>query len=85
MNASHLGRAVYLLLLVIAFLVSVYTVSNLMPLLLHATVNGFSFEHDLLLAEYLFAAGVSLLFLVRAVYRLEMRAGRVRNRVHWLE
>lgn len=82
---SRLGRGVHLLLLAAAFVVSTYAVSNLMPLLLHAAGDGFNASDVALIAGDLAAGIASVTFLAREVYRLDKRAGRIRNRVGWFE
>lgn len=64
-----------------AFAVSVYGVSNLMPLLLHVALRGLSFADALLIASYLLLICGSMVILARGIYRLDRRAGRIRNRV----
>lgn len=73
------------LLLVVAFIVSVIAVSNLMPLLLLAATKRLGIIGDLLIVVNLFAGIMSFAFLARAMYRLDKRAGRIRNRVDWFE
>ena len=68
-----------------AFVVSIYAVSNLMPLLLHVAIKGLSIIDGLSIAVYLIAGTIAIGILARAIYRLDRRAGRVRNRVGWFE
>ena len=82
---SRSRGAVYLLLLGAAFLVSTYAVSNLMPLLLGIFGGGLSLSTAALVVGDLVAAIGSITFLARAIYRLDKRAGRIRNRVGWFE
>lgn len=82
---SRLRHGVHLLLLAAAFIVSTYAVSNLMPLLLHATRNGFNASDAASIVGELVAGIASVTFLAREVYRLDNRAGRIRNRIGWFE
>jgi len=76
------GQAV---LLSTAFAVSIYAVSNLMPLLLHTAAKGLTPANGLLIMWYFVAGTVSIMILARSIYRLDKRAGRIRNRVGWFE
>jgi NADH dehydrogenase FAD-containing subunit len=82
---SRLRRSVHLLLHTAAFVVSTYAVSNLMPLLLHAAEKGFNASDAALIVGDLVAGIASVTFLAREVYRVDKRAGRIRNRVGWFE
>jgi hypothetical protein len=68
-----------------AFVVSTYAVSSLMPLTLHILRNGLSLSNAALMAVDLGAAFISIWFLARVIYRIDKRAGRIRNRVGWFE
>jgi hypothetical protein len=72
-------------MLAVAFIVSIIAVSNLMPLLLHAVTRGLSLADGFLIAGYLLAGSIAIATLARAVYRLDRRAGRIRNKVRWFE
>jgi hypothetical protein len=76
---------VYLLLLATAFAVSTSAVSNLMPLLPQIARSGLSISNAASLAANLVAAIASVGFLARAIYRVDKRAGRIRNKVGWFE
>jgi len=82
---SKLKLGAHLFLLTAAFIVSTYAVSNLMPLLLKAAENGFNAPDAASIIGDLVAGIVSVTFLAREVYRLDKRAGRIRNRVGWFE
>jgi hypothetical protein len=69
----------------VAFIVSVYAVSNLMPLLLQAVTRGLDGTNGPLIAGYSIALTVAVLILARGIYRLDKRAGRIRNKVGWFE
>jgi hypothetical protein len=73
------------LLLASAFIVSVLSVSNLLPLLLYVTIKGMTMWDGLLLAGDLCAGTLAVAVLARAVYRLDRKAGRIRNRIRWFE
>ena len=81
----HIRRLLHFVLWIVAFLVSIYAVSNLMPLLLHVARRGLSLADSLWITAYLFAIGASMLILARGIYRLDRRAGRVQNKVGWFE
>ena len=63
-----------------AFLISVYAVSNLMPLLLLAFTRGLSMLDSVWISFYSLATLVAIGVLERLVYRLDKRAGRIRNK-----
>ena len=75
-NFTRTGR---LLLLALAFGVSVFALSNLMPLLLQVATKGFTFLDGLLIAGNLFVGTVAVAFLAKAMYRLDKKAGRIRT------
>jgi hypothetical protein len=81
-NFTRTGR---LLLLALAFGVSVFALSNLMPLLLQVATKGFTILDGLLIAGNLFVGSVAVAFLAKAMYRLDKKAGRIRNKVGWFE
>ena len=72
-------------MLAIAFVISTYAVSNLMPLLLQIARTGFNISNVVTIVVDLFAATVSVAFMARAIYRLDNEAGRIRNRVGWFD
>lgn len=76
---------VHFLLWAAAFIVSLYAVSNLMPLLLHAATKGLTASNGVWIMGYSFAIVVSMVILARGIYRLDKRAGRIRNKVGWFE
>ena len=82
---SRAAQARDFLTWVVAFIVSIYTVSNLMPLLLHAATRGFGSVDGLWIVGYSIALTVAILILARGIYRLDKRAGRIRNKVGWFE
>jgi len=82
---SWTRRAVHLLSIAMAFVVGTYAVSNLMPLLLDAARNGLNATSTTSIVGNLVAAIASIAFLAREVYRVDQRAGRIRNRVGWFE
>lgn len=84
-NRSRARRGVHLLFLAVAFIVSTYAVSNLMPLLLHVASAGLNAWDTILIGGDLIASIVSIAFLARAIYKIDKRAGRIRNRVGWFE
>jgi len=78
-------RVMRLPLLAVAFAVSVISVSNLMPLLVQTATNGLNLLSDLLIALNMLVGVVAVTVLARAMYRLDKKAGRIRNKVRWLE
>jgi len=68
-----------------AFAVSIYAVSGLLPLLLQSTVNGFTYAAALSTVGHLITISLCVLLLARGIYRVDRRAGRVRNKVKWFE
>ena len=81
----RIGRLPHFLLWIAAFVVSIYAVSNLMPLLLHVATRGLSFADGLSIIGYLLTIAASMLILARGIYRLDRRGGRIRNKVGWFE
>jgi len=69
----------------IAFLICVYAVSNLLPLLVRAATKGLTLVDGMWIVGCSLAIGVSMVILARGVYRLDKRAGRIRNKVGWFE
>lgn len=74
-----------MLMLAVAFVVSIYAVSNLMPFVLRAVARGLSVAEGFLTAGYLLVGIMTITILARAIYRLDKRAGRIRNKVGWFE
>jgi hypothetical protein len=86
MNHSNRLKAFgHFVLVGAAFIVSVLSVSNLMPLLFDVVTKGISLTEGLLIAGYLIASTVAIAILARDMYRLDKKAGRIRNRVRWFE
>ena len=79
------SRAGRLILLAAAFVLSVLSVSNLMPLFLQVVTKGFTVMDGLLNAGNLIVGAVAVAILARAMYRLDKKAGRIRNKVGWFE
>jgi hypothetical protein len=84
-NRVKFMRVVRLPLLAVAFAVSVISVSNLMPLLVQTATNGLNLLSDLLIALNMLVGVVAVTVLAKAMYRLDKKAGRIRNKVRWLE
>jgi len=82
---NRMKRLAEFSMLALAFVTSTYAVSNLMPLLLSAATRGFSIGDGILIVLYLAGGSVATVFLARAIYRLDKRAGRIRNKVGWFE
>jgi len=81
----HIRPVGNVLLLTSAFVVSVLSISNLLPLLLYVTIKGMTLWDGLLLAGDLWAGILAVAVLARAMYRLDEKAGRIRNRIRWFE
>jgi hypothetical protein len=73
------------MLLAIAFVLSVLSVSNLIPLFLQVVTKGFTFTDGLLIAGNLIVGALAVTVLARAMYRLDKKAGRIRNKIGWFE
>jgi hypothetical protein len=84
-DIRHIRQVGDVLLLASAFVVSVLSVSNLLPLLLDITIRSMTMWDATLLAGDLFAVTLALAVLARAMYRLDRKAGRIRNRIRWFE
>jgi len=84
-NRAKFTRVGRLLLLAVAFVVSILSVSNLMPLLVQVATNGLNLLMGILIAGNLFAGVVAVAVLAKAMYRLDKKAGRIRNKVGWFE
>ncbi len=72
-------------ILVAAFVGSLLSVSNLLPLALNAITRGFDIWDGLLIAGYSAVATLGVAVMARAIYRVDRKAGRIRNRVRWFE
>jgi hypothetical protein len=82
---SRVGHGFSLLLLGAAFIVSTYAVSDLMPLVLQIARGGWTVLNTSSLTLDLVALIGSVAFLAREIYRVDRRAGRIRNKVGWFE
>jgi len=79
------NRAINLVLLIAALVVSVYSISNLMPLLLKALIKGLNLSEAFWTLLNLLAVVSTILVLARGIYKLDKGAGRIRNRIGWFE
>ncbi len=68
-----------------AFMIGIYSVSSLMPLLLHAILRGLTFADGISMIGYLLVAFLSICILARMIYTLDKKAGRIRNKIGWFE
>ena len=84
-NRAKFTRVGRLLLLAVAFVASILSVSNLMPLLVEAATNGLNPLTDILIAGNLLVGAVAVTVLAKAMYKLDKKAGRIRNKVGWFE
>jgi hypothetical protein len=79
-------RKVWNMLIPVAgFVGSLISVSNLLPLTLDAITRGLGIWDGLLIAGYSTVGMLGLAVVARAIYRVDRKAGRVRNRVRWFE
>ncbi len=79
------GLTVRFLSLTIAFMVATYAVSSLMPLAVKVALTRPTGWDIGSLFLYLLLASLSIGFLGRAIYQLDKKTGRVRNRIGWFE
>jgi hypothetical protein len=82
---TRLPSSVHFASSVIAFVVSVYAFSNLMSLVLEAVGSGLNLVDGALITGYLVITSLAILVLAKEVYRMDQRAGRIRNRIRWFE
>ena len=80
-----MNRVLHLASSASAFMISIYAVSNFMPLLLLTFSSGFNLQHVISLTVYAAAMTIGILVLTWEIYRLDKRAGRIQNRVRWFE
>jgi len=80
-----MNRLLHLTSSVCAFVISVYAVSNLLPLLLESVRNGLNVQYGISIGANAAATTLSVLILAGEIYRLDRRAGRIHNRVRWFE
>lgn len=85
MKPNSNNSATRLLLSAVAFALGTYAVSNLMPLLLNAATSGLNISNGISIIGNLVVAVASVAFLAREVYRMDEKAGRIRNKVGWFE
>ena len=78
-------RVLHVMLLALTLGLSIFAVSNLFSILLSTALGPISLVDELLAFAYLFIAVGTILLLARAIYRVDKRAGRIRNRVGWFE
>jgi hypothetical protein len=74
-----------MLIPVAGFVGSLISVSNLLPLALNAIARGLGIWEGLLIAGYSSVCLLGLAVMARAIYRVDRKAGRVRNRIRWFE
>jgi hypothetical protein len=84
-EAKRFQEATRALRFVIAFAMSVYSVSNLMPLLVHIAIKGGNTAESLSVIAYLLVGFISICIVARTIYRLDRKAGRVQNKIGWFE
>jgi len=78
-------RVLHVMLLALTLGLSIFAVSNLFSIVLSAALGPVSLVNELLAVGYLFTAVGTILVLARAIYRVDKRAGRIKNRVGWFE
>ena len=84
-KAKERMGVMHFLQFMVAFIISVYSVSSLMPLLLQTALRGLSLAGGISIIAYLLVASLSIGTLARMIYTLDRKAGRVRNRIGWFE
>ena len=84
-NKGHRKHLLHFLLLPLTLGLSILAVSNLMSIILNAAIERITLENELLGVAYLLIAIGTLVVLARAIYRVDKRAGRIRNKVGWFE
>jgi len=84
-ETKRMMEATRALRFVIAFAVSVYSVSNLMPLFVHIAIKGSNAADSISVIAYLLVGFLSICIVARTIYRLDRKAGRVRNKIGWFE
>ena len=84
-ETKRMTGATHFLLFAVAFVISVYSVSNLIPLLLEVATSGLTVADGVSIIVYLLVGFVSICVLARTIYRLDKKAGRVRNKIGWFE
>jgi hypothetical protein len=77
--------ALRVLRFVAALAFSIYSVSSLMPLLMHVILRGATLTDGISIIGYLFVAFLSICTIARMIYTLDRKAGRIRNRIGWFE
>jgi hypothetical protein len=82
---TRLARSVHFVASVTAFVIGAYAFSNLMPLVLAAVESGMNLVDGALITGYALATILAILLLAREIYRLDHKAGRIRNRVRCFE
>jgi len=85
MRNEKLSRALHGILLASTLGLSILAVSNLMSIILSAALGQVSVLNELLAVVYLLIAVGTIIVLARAIYQVDKRAGRIRNRVGWFE
>jgi len=81
----NIPRPARFLIHVLAFIVSVVSLSNMMALLLQAATEGFTLTDGLLVSGYALVSLVAIVVLARTIYQLDKKAGRIRNRIGLFE
>jgi Mg2+ and Co2+ transporter CorA len=82
---KHGNRALHVLLLATTLGLSILAVSNLMSILLSAALGQVSLMNEMLAVGYLLTAVGTIFVLARAIYKVDKKAGRIRNKVGWFE
>jgi len=84
-SEKNRSRILHVILLALTLGLSIFAVSNLFSILLSTALGPISLVNELLAVAYLLTAVGTILVLARAIYRVDKRAGRIRNRVGWFE
>ena len=84
-ETKKVTAASHLLGFAVTFAISVYSVSNLMSLILEAATRRLTVADNTSIVVYMLVGFASICVLARTIYRLDKKAGRIRNRIGWFE
>ena len=65
------------ILFALMLIIATFSVSNTMPLTLHAVMNGLN------AMGYLLVMLISISALARMIYAMDKKTGRIRNKIRW--
>jgi hypothetical protein len=85
MNERKGMRLTSLLRFAAALALGTYSVSNLMPLILHTALRGLDLAGGIWIVGYLLLTSLSIGILARMIYTMDKKAGRIRNKISCFE